>query len=163
MRDFDQFAAGSSDELLRTAYLIVWDLAEAEDLVQETFLRIAKRWPRVRSMDHPHAYARRVLANLALDGAERRSRRRLELDGRREADPSVDDATLIDTRAELVAALGTLPLRQRTVLVLRYFADLRETEVAAILGCSLGTVKSTASRALGRLEQQLSVTERSGS
>jgi RNA polymerase sigma-70 factor (sigma-E family) len=163
MRDFDQFAAGSSDELLRTAYLIVWDLAEAEDLVQETFLRIAKRWPRVRSMDHPRAYARRVLTNLALDGAERRSRRRLELDARREAEPLVDDATLIDTRAEVVAALGTLPLRQRTVLVLRYFADLPETEVAAILGCSLGTVKSTASRALGRLEQELSVTERSGS
>jgi RNA polymerase sigma-70 factor (sigma-E family) len=155
---FEQFAASSADELLRTAYLLAWDLTEAEDLVQETLLRIAKRWPRVRSMEHPLAYARRVLTNLALDGAERRSRRRAELNGGPpEPDaPHADHAALIDTRSELLTALGTLPVRQRTVLVLRYFVDLPEAEVAAILGCSLGTVKSTASRALAKLEQQLS-------
>ncbi len=70
-----------------------------------------------------------------------------------------DEPALIDTRSELIAALGTLPPRQRAVLVLRYFVDLPETDVAAILGCSLGTVKSTASRALARLEQRLSPAE----
>ena len=154
--EFDEFVAESTDELLRTGYLIAWDLADAEDLVQETLLRVAKQWPRVRSMDHPRAYARRVLTNLALDGAERRSRRRIELDGRPREEPAVDDAPMVDARSELLAALATLSVRQRTVLVLRYFVDLPESEVAAILRCSLGTVKSTTSRALAKLEQHLS-------
>ena len=79
--DFEQFVTASSDALLRTAYLVVWDPVEAEDLVQECLLAVARRWPRVRRMDHPHAYARRVLINLALDGAQRRTRRRQELVG----------------------------------------------------------------------------------
>jgi DNA-directed RNA polymerase specialized sigma24 family protein len=61
--EFDRFVADSSDALLRTAYLIVWDLTEAEDLVQECLLTVARRWPRVRRMEHPRAYARRVLVN----------------------------------------------------------------------------------------------------
>lgn len=159
--EFESFVAGSTDELLRTGYLLAWDPAEAEDLVQETLLRVAKRWPRVRSMDHPLAYARRILTNLALDGAKRRTRRRQELNGR-PPEPSqspLDEAAAVETRSELVTALGRLPPRQRAVLVLRYFVDLPETEVAATLGCSLGTVKSTASRALSRLEHELSETE----
>lgn len=156
-REFEQFVAGAADELLRTGYLVVWDLAEAEDLVQESLVRVAKRWPRVRSMDHPIAYARRILINLALDGAERRARQRDELNGQPLEDRA-DEASsrdLIDASAEIVAALGTLPPRQRTVLVLRYFVDLPEAEVAAVLGCSVGTVKSTASRGLARLGMEL--------
>ena len=79
--DFDCFVTDSTDGLLRTAYLIVWDLREAEDLVQETLLKVASRWPRVRRMERPVAYARRILVNLALDGAARRSRSRRELTG----------------------------------------------------------------------------------
>jgi DNA-directed RNA polymerase specialized sigma24 family protein len=86
--EFEQFVAGSTDSLLRAAYLIVGDLAESEDLVQECFVTVAKRWPRVRSMEYPRAYARRVLLNLALDGSARRSRRRLEL----EASATIDEA-----------------------------------------------------------------------
>jgi RNA polymerase sigma-70 factor (sigma-E family) len=158
--EFDAFVAAHVDELVRTAYLVVWDLAEAEDLVQETLLRIAKRWPRVRAMEHPKAYARRVLLNLALDGSTRRARRLQELDGRPPAD-RVDGRSAhalwqVDTRSELVDALAGLPPRQRAVLVLRYFLDLPEAEVAAALGCSLGTVKSTASRGLALLGQDLS-------
>jgi DNA-directed RNA polymerase specialized sigma24 family protein len=63
--DFDQFVTASSDALLRTAYLVVWDPVEAEDLVQECLLAVARRWPRVRKMDHPHAHARRVLVKAA--------------------------------------------------------------------------------------------------
>ena len=70
--DFDRFVADSTDPLLRTAYLIVWDLGEAEDLVQETLLQVARRWPRVRRMEHPIAYTRRILVNRALGGASRR-------------------------------------------------------------------------------------------
>jgi RNA polymerase sigma-70 factor (sigma-E family) len=158
--EFDAFVSAHTEQLLRTAYLVVWDLAEAEDLVQDTLLRIAKRWPRVRAMEHPTAYARKVLVNLALDGSKRRARRERELDGSPPAD-RLDRASSralwqVDARSELIEALGALPPRQRAVLVMRYFLDLPEAEVAAALGCSLGTVKSTASRGLARLEQNLS-------
>jgi RNA polymerase sigma-70 factor (sigma-E family) len=152
--DFDRFVAVSTDSLLRTAYLIVWDLPEAEDLVQETLFKVARRWPKVSRMEHPAAYARRILVNLALDGSLKRSRRRAELSEARPGDPEAPAAPL-DTHDELRAALVELPPRQRAVLVLRYFLDLPEAEVAAALECSLGTVKSTASRGLARLEQTL--------
>jgi RNA polymerase sigma-70 factor (sigma-E family) len=161
--EFEQFVADATDSLLRTAYLIVGDLTEAEDLVQECFVTVAKRWPRVRSMEHPRAYARRVLLNRALDGSARRARRRLELERSDTLDERFDERssgefTAVDARSELDAALATLPPRQRAVLVLRYFEDLSESETAAALRCSIGTVKSTASRALARLQSTLTTT-----
>jgi len=159
--EFERFVDDCADVLLRTGYLIVWDLAEAEDLVQETLVRVARRWPRVRRMDQPVAYARRILVNLAIDDGKRRSRRRGELeppDGPLQA--RADEAAArvfgtLDARAELLGALALLPPRQRTVLVLRYFEDLSEAQTAQTLGCSVGTVKSTASRALARLREAL--------
>jgi RNA polymerase sigma factor (sigma-70 family) len=111
-------------------------------------------------MEHPRAYARRVLLNLALDGSARRSRRRLELERSDTIDERFDERssgelTAVDSRSELVAALARLPPRQRAVLVLRYFEDLSESETAAALQCSIGTVKSTASRALARLQSAM--------
>jgi hypothetical protein len=73
-RRFEAFAAAAADPLFRAGYLMTGEASEAEDLVQETFIRVARRWPRVSAMDHPVAYARRILINLALDGAGRRSR-----------------------------------------------------------------------------------------
>lgn len=163
--DFDSFVTDNADGLLRTAYLIVWDLSEAEDLVQETLLKVARRWPRVRRMERPAAYARRILVNLALKGADRRARRRGELVGEAPPDQAAEatPATAFEVRDELIAALAELPLRQRSVLVLRYFLDLPEAEVAAALQCSLGTVKSTAARGLARLERTLRTTNDSRS
>ena len=77
--DFDRFVGDNSDGLLRTAYLMVGDLHEAEDLVQETLFKVASRWPRVSRMDNPVAYARRIVVNLALHGSSKRSRNRAEL------------------------------------------------------------------------------------
>src|SRR6185437_10116384 len=155
--DFDRFVADSSDTLLRTAYLIAWDLGEAEDLVQETLLEVARRWPRIGRMEHPTAYARRTLVNRALSGSARRTRRRQELIAPMPSEPEAapDRAAEIGVADELMEALAALPPRQRAVLVLRYFLDLPEAEVAAALKCSLGTVKSTASRGLARLEQTM--------
>jgi RNA polymerase sigma-70 factor (sigma-E family) len=156
--DFDRFVAASADRLLRAGYLITWDEDEAEDLVQECLFRVARRWPRVRKMDHPAAYARTVLVNLALDEGKRRTRRRAELqpDGGVGLDAHEDDAAVrvlgrVEASADLMQALGELPPRQRVVLVLRYFEDLSEAEVAQAMRCSVGTVKSTTSRALERL------------
>ncbi len=165
---FEQFVQDHTGTLLRTAFLICWDDAEAEDLVQECLLRVSRRWRRVRDMDMPVAYARRVLINLALAGRGRRLRRGDELasedrrgtpaiDGWAEsADPSAELAlNALGERAELVEALGHLTPQQRTVLMLRYFEDLPEARVAELLGCSTGTVKSSASRGLARLRQLL--------
>jgi RNA polymerase sigma-70 factor (sigma-E family) len=164
--EFERFVTNHADGLLRTGYLITWDLAEAEDLVQECLLRLAKRWPKVRGMEHPEAYARRVLVNLAIDGSVRRRRREREL--QRVDDVPVDEQGLTgiedcfgvhETRAELLEAIGTLPPRQRAVLVLRFFEDLSEAQVADALGCSRGTVKSTTSRGLSRLRKALEAGE----
>ena len=133
------------------------NLAEAEDLVQETLLRVARNWPRVRVMRYPAAYARQVLVNLVLDGATQRARRTGELaaEGAGAPEPAdlraLRDLHGVDTQQDLLATLATLPPGQRAAIVLRYWEDLPEAEVAEILGCSVGTVKSSASRGLARL------------
>src|ERR1700722_13970703 len=78
-REFERFAAEASDPLLRTSFLMTGNAKDAEDLVQETLLRVARRWNRVRSMDHPAAYPRRNLINPVLHGPPRRPRQRTEL------------------------------------------------------------------------------------
>ena len=158
-RQFESFVAEASDPLLHIGYLMTGDVRDAEDLVQETFLRVARRWYRVRSMDHPVAYARRILMNVVLDDAGRRSRRKAEL-GTQGGIEAADEAAAralreVDDLAELRWALAQVPARQRAVLVLRYWVDLPVAEVADILGCSAGTVTSTASRAAARLTQVL--------
>jgi RNA polymerase sigma-70 factor (sigma-E family) len=157
MDDFDEFVDGTLEPLLKTAYLITWDASEAEDLAQECLFKVARRWPRVRRMAQPAAYARRVLINLSLDDARGRARRRGELEWALSvADgPARDLLDGLETRAELLDALARLTPRQRAVLVLRYFNDLTEAQTAEVLGCSPGTVKSNASRGLARLREAL--------
>jgi RNA polymerase sigma-70 factor (sigma-E family) len=159
-QEFDHFVSDSVDGLLRSAYLIVWNFEEAEDLVQECLLRIARRWPRVHRMEHPRAYARKILVNLALDESRRRSRHRAELvrSGPHPVDDGEDDAAVrmlgwVEDSTDLSRALAQLAPRQRVALVLRYFDDLPEAQVAEVMGCSVGTVKSTTSRALQRLRE----------
>src|SRR5580692_2092894 len=117
-REFERFVAEASDPLLRTGFLMTSNAKDAEDLVQETLLRVARRWSRVRSMDHPAAYARRILINLVLHDAGRRSRQRAELwpqDGRTEAadDSAARALEEIDDLAEFRWALARLHPRQR--------------------------------------------------
>lgn len=157
---FEMFVAGTADALFRTGYLMTGDTRDTEDLVQETFLRIARRWNRVEAMEHPVAYARRILINLALDGAERRTRQRAELEPQATWAESADENATqalraIEDLAEFRWALAELAPRERAVLVLRYWMDLPLADVAATLGCSVGTVKSTASRGAARLAQIL--------
>ena len=152
--EFDRFVADNANGLVRTAYLMVGDLQEAEDLVQETLFKVASKWPRVSAMENPVAYTRRILVNQVLHGSSKRSRNRAELKATPPAETAANAAHL-DIQDELFDALAALPSRQRAALVLRYLLDLPETEVAAALGCSLGTVKSSTSRGLKRLEQTL--------
>jgi RNA polymerase sigma-70 factor (sigma-E family) len=149
---FDDFVIGNGESLLRTAHLITLDRGEAEDLVQECLLKLSRRWNDVSAMDQPAAYARRVLVNLAVRGSRRRSRQRVELDTK-PAERGVSSAAfeLVGIREELLTGLLRLTPRQRTMLVLRYFQDLSETQVAESLGCSIGTVRSTTARSLMQL------------
>jgi RNA polymerase sigma-70 factor (sigma-E family) len=158
--EFERFVAEVSGDLLRTAYLVQWDLPTAEDLVQECLIKVARRWYRVRTMERPAAYAKRILINLAIDGAKRSARHRSELEAHPALEEGLDetaarDLGLVEYKHELMLAVGALPPRQRATLVLRYFEDLSESQTAELLGWSIGTVKSTTSRALDRLRQAL--------
>jgi RNA polymerase sigma-70 factor (sigma-E family) len=159
-KQFDEFVDEVTDDLIRTGYLLTWDLAETEDLVQETLFRLSRHWTRVRGMDYPIAYARRVLVNLVIDGKVRRGRRNEELRpvGDNFEGPVDESAPLalrvLEDASEFRAVLAALPRRQRTIIVLRYWTDLREAEIALLLGCSVGTVKSTLSRGVAQLRQR---------
>jgi RNA polymerase sigma-70 factor (sigma-E family) len=146
---FAAFVRSRSTPLLRTAHLLTGDRHRAEDLLQTAFERLARRWSRLEG--DPEAYLRRTLVNLATD--------RWRLSGRRvrevqlDADSGGPSGALdqVESRHDLVRALGQLTSKQRAVLVLRYFEDLPEKDVAHALDTSVGNVKSTAARALARL------------
>jgi len=151
-RAFEAFVADASGRLMRTAYLLSGDRGHAEDLVQSTLLRTARRWPRARRQ--PEAYARRVLVNLAKDRWRTLHRRVAEVAPTSiEAEVAVPDDDTVLEREGLLAAIRELPAGQRAVLVLRFFDDVGEAEAAELLGVSVGTVKSQTSRALARLRQ----------
>lgn len=166
MEDFNAFVAGGIGSLVRTACLITWDAGEAEDVVQDSLLKVARQWPRVSRMEQPLAYARRIVINRALDGTRGRFRRRAELGEETPVGEAAaqDLLAALETRADLQVALAELTPRQRAVLVLRFFDDLTEAQTAEVLGCSLGTVKSNASRGLARMRELLRpITTRPGS
>jgi RNA polymerase sigma-70 factor (sigma-E family) len=151
-RAFEQFAAESGPELLRIATVLTPDPHTAEDVYQETLQRLAARWSRV---DNPKAFCRRVMYNIAIDLTRARARRPHELQlfgtGERSDPRSADPHHAVELWPSLRAALDSLTVQQRTVLALRYLDDRSEAEVADLLGVSIGTVKSTASRAIARL------------
>lgn len=154
--EFTDFVRRSSAALTGTAWLLCGDVGRAEDLVQHALLRTYLAWPRVRGGD-PLAYARRVVANARID-AWRRVRRERLTDPVELPEPAAADGDHAAEHAErdrLARALATLTARQRRVVVLRHLVGLPEAAVAADLGISVGTVKSTASRALRRLEALL--------
>jgi RNA polymerase sigma-70 factor (sigma-E family) len=146
---FREFMVSRWPELVRLGYALTGDRWLAEDLAQTALTRACTAWWRVSQADDPDAYVRRILIN----ASNRRARRRSppeDARGLREV-PLADPAALADQRSDLMAALRGLPPRQRAVIVLRYWADLTDAQVAALLGCSEGTVRSQAWRALAKL------------
>ncbi len=149
---FIDFASSTQQALYRQAYLLTGDIGTAEDLVQETLLKVYRVWHRGSGVDHPLAYSRRVLMNEFL--ARRRRPQFAVASGPHQAEIAAQNATMSDgpvDRLTLVQALGLLPPRTRAVLVLRYWEDLSIEQAAQALDCSPGTVKSTAARGLSRL------------
>jgi RNA polymerase sigma-70 factor (sigma-E family) len=147
--EFVEFAQASSGGLLHAAYLLTGDRHAAEDAVQTTLVRTYAAWPRVRR-DDAFAYARRVLVNYVTDRWRRRLRE-YPVDEVPEQASRVDLAEEVALRQWLTGALAGLTLRERAVIIMRYLFDLPEATVAHDLGISLGTVKSTSSRALAKL------------
>lgn len=150
---FEEFVQARSPRLFRTALLLAGqDRAVAEDLLQLALERAYRHWARVCRSGEPERYVQRILANASNDRWRQVARRPERQLRPGEADPLArDQSDAVAERDFLMRALATLPPRQRTVLVLRYFNDLSEAEIADALGCSAGTVKSQASRGLARL------------
>jgi RNA polymerase sigma-70 factor (sigma-E family) len=154
---FDEFVAASAGRLLRTAVFLVYDRHLAEDLLQTTYERVARRWTRVRRGGRPEAYARTVLVNLAIDDRKRRKRRSdVPVGGAEDVDRIADARRAYDDGgAPLDDVLVRLPVKQRAVMVLRYWCGLNEHEIAEALGVSRGTVKSHTARAMAALRREL--------
>jgi RNA polymerase sigma-70 factor (sigma-E family) len=157
---FEDFVAASSGRLFTLALLVCGHhRAEAEDLLQSVLERAYRRWARICRDGDPERYVRRMLVNASVD-RWRRLRRRPEVPARSlEASQAVaDQSAAVADRDALLRALATLPVRQRAVIVLRYLEDLSEAQTSAVLGCTEGTVKSQASRALAKLRETADLT-----
>ena len=142
--------------LVRLALLLVDDLASAEDVVQDVFAAVASRREPLRDRAAALGYLRTAVVNRSRSALRRRRTARAYVPPHDAAPDAPDDlAVLAEEHREVLAALGALAPRQREVLVLRYWSDLSEAEIATTLGISRGTVKSTASRALDALESAL--------
>jgi RNA polymerase sigma-70 factor (sigma-E family) len=149
---FETFVAQRGPALMRTASLLTGDRGLAEDALQETLTKVALKWPSVRAEGDPEPYVRRALYSVVVDRWRWRSRRAPEqLGDVPDAHGSPDHAADADRRLTVAAALGRLTPRQRQVLVLRYYEDLTEAQTAAVMHCSVSTVKSQARHALQRL------------
>jgi len=150
---FAQFVEARRRALLRTAWLLTGDWALAEDLVQTALVRSWPRWERIWRRGHPEMYVRRVMVN-TWAGWRRRRWRAEQPSGAVPDSPAAGDlAAEAALRVAVRGALGSLSDRQRAVLVLRVFDDLSEAQVAEVLGCAVGTVKSTMARAVARLRE----------
>jgi RNA polymerase sigma-70 factor (sigma-E family) len=146
--EFAEFAETASPQLRRTAFLLCGNWHTAEDLVQTTLAKVFVSWRKIRRRDAARAYAARTLVNTYL--ADKRLKRTGEILTDQPPECPVPPHAP-ETRMVVLGALATLPPRARAVVVLRYWEDLSVEQVAAVLGCSPGNVKSLAAGALGKL------------
>ena len=151
---FDEYAAGAWPWLYRYAYLLAGNHADAEDIAQQTLVKAYRSWSRIQKADSPTAYLRRIVTTTFLSH-QRPMRHRLEL--LTDAPPETGQAPpgTPEDRMALWPHVKDLPERQRAVIVLRYYEELSEKDIARVLGCTRGTVKSTAHRALKSLRASL--------
>ena len=146
--DFAEFVTRWSPALLRVAFLLTSDRGEAEDLLQTALLKTSRHWHRLSDREAAYAYVRRVLVTTHTSWRRRRRVHEVLID--QVPDQVGGEPTAIDAGRAL-QALEELPPRMRAVVVLRWYEGLSEAETAETLGCSLGSVKSQASRGLARL------------
>ncbi|MFI6791285.1 SigE family RNA polymerase sigma factor [Nonomuraea sp. NPDC050383] len=151
--DFRQFVVERSAALFRTAYLLTGDRHAAEDLVQSALAKTAARWRGLRDRGAIEGYVRRAMYHEQVSRWRRRSRVTEVSTEWLPDQAGGEHADVVDLRLVMRAALARLTPRQRTMLVLRYFEDLSETEIARLLGVRVGSVRSQIYRSLERLKQ----------
>ncbi|GAA3659422.1 SigE family RNA polymerase sigma factor [Nonomuraea antimicrobica] len=150
--EFSEFVRRRGKHHLRTAVLLTGDWHSAEDLVQSCLLKLYRVWPRLDTGTDPDAYLRRILVNTHRSWWQVRWRREVPIASAPDVPDEQDDRAVA---IALRAALRRLPARQRLALVLRYFEDLPEAQVAELMGCSVGSVKTHAHRGIRRLRELL--------
>ncbi|ADB29280.1 RNA polymerase, sigma-24 subunit, ECF subfamily [Kribbella flavida DSM 17836] len=156
--EFSEYVATRYDGLLRMSYLLTQDRGLAEDLLQTTLARCWLSWPKIKA-DNPHHYVRRALVN-AHRAWWRVKRTKLEIPTDAvPADAADGGYDVLHENTVLLAALARLPRKMCVVVVLRYLEDLSEADTAAVMGCSVGTVKSQTSRALAKLRLDPALTK----
>lgn len=152
---FRAYVVARSSALLRTAYLLTGNRADAEDLVQTTLAKTYLSWDRIRDREAIDGYVRRTMVNTQTSFWRRKRPESLYDDPPEQ--PARDAHADADLHDALWTALAALPRKQRAMVVLRYYEDLSEAETARLLGVSTGTVKSTTSRALAKLRDDASL------
>ena len=152
-QDFTDFVATRSNQLIRLAYVLTGDQHTAEDLLQNALAKAAAHWARIHTA--PEAYVRRIMYREQVSWLRRRARRPETPMAQVPELPAGEQAVSVEARLTLREALQALPPRQRAVLVLRYLEDLPESQVADILGCSVGTVRSQTHKAVAQLRSVL--------
>ncbi len=150
---FDEYVAARGAGLVRFAILLTGDGHRAEDLVQEALARAYLRWEWIGRSDQPDIYIRRMLVNASRSWWRRRSSREVPIEWAVERPASGDLVAESADRDAMWRLIATLPYRQRAVLVLRYYEDLGDADIAEILDCSTGTVRTHAMRALNALRK----------
>lgn len=151
---FEEYAGNAWPSLYRYAYLLVGNHADAEDIAQQTLVKAYRSWSRIETSDSPAAYLRQIVTNTYL--SQRRPKAR-QLELLTDTPPETRQLPVggPEERLALWPHVKSLPPRQRAVIVLRYYEDLSEQEIADVLGCSRGNVKSTAHHALKSLRTAL--------
>jgi RNA polymerase sigma-70 factor (sigma-E family) len=153
---FDAFVQRRGGALLRFAYVLSGDAHLAEDLVQEVLARMHRRWDRITAMHHTEAYVRTAIVRQFLSWRRRRSAGEAILAEVPEPAGFAEPQQRVLARDQMWRLMAGLPRAQRAVLVLRFYCDLPDDEIAALLGCGASTVRSQASRALARMRTMLS-------
>ena len=152
--DFAEFVAARWGSLYRLAYLLAASPAGAEDLLQTTLEKAYVNWSRIGRMEYAEAYVRRMLAHTSVSSHRRAWVRERPTDPLPEAVRDSAEELVLD-RSLFWPLVCALPARQRAVIVLRYYEDLSEAQIADALGCAPGTVKSQSSAAIGALRRAL--------
>ena len=151
---YAEFVAARSASLFRTAYLVIGDYQLAEDLLQDSLVKVYVAWPRLRDVAKAEAYTRRTIVTTAISWRRRRSFHEPPTGALPETVVS-DETERVTARDELWNELHLLPPRQRAAVVLRFCEDLSEAQTADLMGCSVGSVKRQVSVALGKLRDHL--------